>query len=206
MKKWFKRKKDKTANAQQGGGASSSHQQQQQQQQRRRASAHQPSDSGSEYTDDGDEPVHDFEIAQEDYLVSVALATSANEYQRNGGGAGGGFPLAMGAAGALELSKKYWATCRYALCLRAGARAARHAHAHAAHAIMRGRHAERVHATSPNRLAPTSPPLTPPTPEMQAQHPRPPLRRLLRRVGRLPRDRGARRVPHDRGAAARAAV
>ncbi|KIY94265.1 hypothetical protein MNEG_13698 [Monoraphidium neglectum] len=68
-------------------------------------------DSGSDYTDDDDEPVHDFEIAQEDYLVSVALATSANEYQRNGGG-GGGFPSAMGAAAALELSEKYWVTCR----------------------------------------------------------------------------------------------
>ena len=32
-------------------------------------------DSGSEYTDDsGDEPVHDFEIAQEDYLVRQGVA------------------------------------------------------------------------------------------------------------------------------------
>jgi hypothetical protein len=113
MKKWFKKRKDKAeppaaagaAAAQQGAAAAAPGA-------RRGAAVAAQSDSGSEYTDDGDEPVHDFELAQEDYLVSVALATSANEYQRNAGGGGGGFPLAMGAAGALELSKKYWATCR----------------------------------------------------------------------------------------------
>ena len=40
----------------------------------------QPEDSedyGSEYTDTDDERVHDFEIGQENYLLQVALATSA---------------------------------------------------------------------------------------------------------------------------------
>lgn len=116
MKKWFKRRKERAAGdappgarragAPAGGapGGAAPH----------GASQLPRSDSGSDYTDDGDEPVHDFEIAQEDYLVSVALATSANEYQRNGGGAGGSFPLGGGAAAALELSEKYWATCRCA--------------------------------------------------------------------------------------------
>jgi hypothetical protein len=126
MKNWFKKRKDKAPDGagtpgapQQGGPAGGAAP-------ARRGppgGARPPSDSGSEYTDGDDEPVHDFELAQEDYLVSVALATSANEYQRNagGGGGGGGFPLAMGAAGALELSKKYWATCR---CAREGGRGA----------------------------------------------------------------------------------
>lgn len=109
MKKWFKRRKDKATEPRATGAANAGGAPR-----RRRDSG------GSEYSwedgDDGDdEPVHDFELAQEDYLVSVALATSANEYHRNGGAAGGGFPLALGAAGALELSRKYWATSRWVL-------------------------------------------------------------------------------------------
>ncbi|KAF8067119.1 SIS8 [Scenedesmus sp. PABB004] len=59
--------------------------------------------SGSEYSDD-DERVHSFEIGQEDYLVQVALATSAQDYQA---AASGGGP-ATAAPGAAELSWKYW--------------------------------------------------------------------------------------------------
>ena len=42
-------------------------------------------DAGGEQVEGGsddDSPVHDFELAQEDYLVSVALATSASEYEQ----------------------------------------------------------------------------------------------------------------------------
>lgn len=114
MKKWFKRRKDKAA-----PGAAASPSADPRAPRRANgagAGAGASADGGSEYSwddasgDDG--PVHDFELAQEDYLVSVALATSANEYRRNGGAAGGGFPLALGAAGALELSRKYWAANR----------------------------------------------------------------------------------------------
>ncbi|KAI8475823.1 MAG: sterile alpha motif and leucine zipper containing kinase AZK [Monoraphidium minutum] len=113
MKKWFKRRKERAAGAAATSPGAA------------RAAAGGPrpadrgpplphSDSGSDFTDDDGEPVHDFEIAQEDYLVSVALATSANEYQRNGGGGGGGgsFALGAGSATALELSEKYWGACR----------------------------------------------------------------------------------------------
>eukprot|EP00879_Flechtneria_rotunda_P007398 GHRR01007760.1.p1 GENE.GHRR01007760.1~~GHRR01007760.1.p1 ORF type:complete len:799 (+),score=316.22 GHRR01007760.1:393-2789(+) len=59
---------------------------------------------GSEYTDDDDERVHDFEIGQEDYLVQVALATSAQDYQQQATTAG----LSTAAPGASEVSYKYW--------------------------------------------------------------------------------------------------
>lgn len=62
MKNWFKRKKSGPE------GQQSSQQAAPQAPQPRRAPSF--DESGSEYTDDsGDEPVHDFEIAQEDYLV-----------------------------------------------------------------------------------------------------------------------------------------
>lgn len=60
---------------------------------------------GSEYTDDDDdERVHSFEIGQEDYLVQVALATSAQDYQQQA--ANGAIRAA--APGASEVSWKYW--------------------------------------------------------------------------------------------------
>lgn len=58
----------------------------------------------SEYTDDEDERVHSFEIGQEDYLVQVALATSAQDYQQQA--ANGAIRAA--APGASEVSWKYW--------------------------------------------------------------------------------------------------
>lgn len=59
---------------------------------------------GSEFTDDDDERVHSFEIGQEDYLVQVALATSAQDYQNHA--ANGAIRAA--APGAAEVSWKYW--------------------------------------------------------------------------------------------------
>uniref|UniRef100_A0A383WHV6 non-specific serine/threonine protein kinase n=1 Tax=Tetradesmus obliquus TaxID=3088 RepID=A0A383WHV6_TETOB len=60
--------------------------------------------SGSEYTDDDDERVHSFEIGQEDYLVQVALATSAQDYQHQAENG----TVAAAAPGASEVSWKYW--------------------------------------------------------------------------------------------------
>jgi hypothetical protein len=60
--------------------------------------------SGSEYTDDDDERVHSFEIGQEDYLVQVALATSAQDYQHQAANG----TVAAAAPGASEVSWKYW--------------------------------------------------------------------------------------------------
>jgi hypothetical protein len=54
-----------------------------------------------EYTDDIEDPyVHEFEIGQEDYLVSIALAASAAEQAAHGGGGGGGDAAALAAAAA----------------------------------------------------------------------------------------------------------
>lgn len=67
----------------------------------------QPEDSedfGSEYTDTDDERVHDFEIGQENYLLQVALATSAQDFDHQ---STNGIEQAA-TPGACELSKKYW--------------------------------------------------------------------------------------------------
>lgn len=67
-----------------------------------------PQDSdeyGSEYTDTDDERVHDFEIGQENYLLQVALATSAQDYDHN---STNGIAAEAATPGACELSKKYW--------------------------------------------------------------------------------------------------
>eukprot|EP00877_Chromochloris_zofingiensis_P000554 jgi/Chrzof1/1049/Cz01g38140.t1 len=104
--KWFKgKKKDGSA----AGGINHNQQQTQQQQQQQQQQQRADGDlSGSEYTDDEDnEHVHDFEIAQEDYLVSVALATSANEYQKHVQ-SGGSHMLPSSSGRGAALSKQYW--------------------------------------------------------------------------------------------------
>ena len=68
----------------------------------------QPEDSedyGSEYTDTDDERVHDFEIGQENYLLQVALATSAQDYDHQ---SSNGIAAQAATPGASELSQKYW--------------------------------------------------------------------------------------------------
>jgi hypothetical protein len=68
----------------------------------------QPEDSedyGSEYTDTDDERVHDFEIGQENYLLQVALATSAQDYDHQ---SSNGIAAEAATPGASELSQKYW--------------------------------------------------------------------------------------------------
>jgi hypothetical protein len=68
----------------------------------------QPEDSedfGSEYTDTDDERVHDFEIGQENYLLQVALATSAQDFDHQ---ATNGIAAESATPGACELSKQYW--------------------------------------------------------------------------------------------------
>lgn len=68
-------------------------------------------DEDEDFTDEDDERVHDFEIGQEDYLVQVALATSAQDFQQAGSGL-----AALGAAataGSFELSLKYWREHRW---------------------------------------------------------------------------------------------
>ena len=60
-----------------------------------------------EYEDD--EQVHEYEIAQENYLVSVALATSAQEFQAAAQPTPGSFQSHLTSApGAASLSRKYY--------------------------------------------------------------------------------------------------
>jgi hypothetical protein len=68
-----------------------------------------PTADDGEYSDEyeDDEHVHDFEIAQEDYLVSVALATSAQEYQAASKEPSSGVQI-LSAPGAASLSRKYY--------------------------------------------------------------------------------------------------
>jgi hypothetical protein len=49
--------------------------------------------------------VHDFEIGQENYLLQVALATSAQDFDHQ---ATNGIAAEAATPGACELSKKYW--------------------------------------------------------------------------------------------------
>lgn len=65
---------------------------------------------GSEYTDDSGERVHDFEIGQENYLLQVALATSAQDYDHQ---ANNGIAAEAATPGASELSHKYWRDGRW---------------------------------------------------------------------------------------------
>lgn len=60
---------------------------------------------GSEYTDTDDERVHDFEIGQENYLLQVAIATSAQDYAHQ---STNGIAAEAATPGAGELSQKYW--------------------------------------------------------------------------------------------------
>lgn len=74
-----------------------------------------PEDSdefGSEYTDTDDERVHDFEIGQENYLLQVALATSAQDFDHQ---STNGIAAEAATPGACELSKKYWRDGRWVL-------------------------------------------------------------------------------------------
>jgi hypothetical protein len=74
-----------------------------------------PDDSdefGSEYTDTDDERVHDFEIGQENYLLQVALATSAQDFDHH---STNGIAAEAATPGACELSKKYWMDGRWVL-------------------------------------------------------------------------------------------
>jgi hypothetical protein len=68
-----------------------------------------PTAEDGEYSEEyeDDEHVHDFEIAQEDYLVSVALATSAQEYQAASKEPSSGVQI-LSAPGAASLSRKYY--------------------------------------------------------------------------------------------------
>lgn len=75
---------------------------------------------GSEYTDDESERVHSFEIGQEDYLVQVALATSAQDYQQQAANG----TVAAAAPGASEVSWKYWRDERWAAAAEPGVQAA----------------------------------------------------------------------------------
>jgi hypothetical protein len=77
---------------------------------KREAAARHNDDSrpcSSESCSDGDERVHSFEIGQEDYLVQVALATSAQDYA-GGGGSQAAARRVDAAPGAAEASWKYW--------------------------------------------------------------------------------------------------
>ncbi len=96
------------------------------------ASASESDDAGEDVWDDDDAPT-DLELAQEQYLISMALATSATEYQHSSGSAihGNGASLAQrdhgfAVAGAQpllgaqqappgsQLAAKYWRTGRCA--------------------------------------------------------------------------------------------
>jgi hypothetical protein len=70
-----------------------------------------PASQSEEYSDEyeDDEQVHEYEIAQENYLVSVALATSAQEFQAAAQPTRGSFQSHLTSApGAASLSRKYY--------------------------------------------------------------------------------------------------
>lgn len=69
--------------------------------------AAQSEDFTDEYEDD--EQVHEYETAQENYLVSVALATSAQEFQAAAQPTPGSYQSHLSSApGAASLSRKYY--------------------------------------------------------------------------------------------------
>ena len=87
----------------------------------------QPPPEPSIYDDedeDYDQPIHDFEQAQEDYLMSVALATSASEYEfaskRQSDTEDSGFAIKAPSASSIAnrgeaLAFKFWGSGRCAL-------------------------------------------------------------------------------------------
>jgi hypothetical protein len=121
FKKWFKR-----LGSSEGGSNNRSSNSRKRDERASNSQPQQPAVDQSIYDDEDDEdydqPIHDFEQAQEDYLMSVALATSASEYEyaakqqtdpQDTGFAMKAPPVVSLAHRAEALAHKYWSSGRW---------------------------------------------------------------------------------------------